>query len=258
MISPKPASIFVSQHQSTMKTENQCASSPSMVNVFDFSLFVLLRQDETERLQAPSMANKGAVAPPLESIATDSTSSLSTISTQDQEDESSVQEVLTLDQDQEDESSIHEVPQRKRSIFSPYWKKTGEKPLELTAFTKASSESVQAAEAPHNPGHERQDRLFPQAEKVVIPSTIPRRSIMGARASSYSNPSLSTFTPRAQTKKSASQSCLRTSRFSGSNSPPRSNSCSSAVGFSDQVDVVIYQKPVETFSEGGWSRFFSK
>jgi hypothetical protein len=248
-----------------MKIENknilQSTSSPD--SVFDFSLFMLLGQDETARLQAPSIAKgAGRDAPSLESITTASSSSLSSFSsslssfsTQYQEDYGSCVPVT-----QQRKRSIH-VQQQKRSIFSHYWTRTGQKPIELTPSTEAStedsSESSVQAEATQNSGHKRQDQLFPQDKKVAVPCTIPRRSIMGERASSYSNPSFSTFNPRALTKKSASQSCLRTSRFSGSNSRTRSNSCSSAVGFSDQVDVVIYQKPAETFSEEGWSRFFS-
>jgi hypothetical protein len=224
----KPAS----QYQSTMMIENNTVleSTSSPVSVFDFSSFVLLRQDETARL--PTIAKGAGDAPPtLESITTASSSSLSSISTQDQ---------------QEYYGSPVQVQQRKRSIFSHYWKKTGHTPIELTPSTEDSSESVQA-EAPQK-----------------------SRSVMGERSSSYSTPSLSnTFTLRTQTRKSASssalevkqggrsyQSCLRTSRFSGSGRP-RSNSCFSAVDFSDQVDVVIYQKPTETYSEEGWSRFFS-
>lgn len=227
----------------------QSPSSP--VSVFDFSSFMQLRQEETARLEAPSVAKVACAAPPLESITTASSSSLSSISTRDQEDDSSIQ-----------------VQQRKRSIFSHYWKKTGEKPIEMTPSTEDSSASV-PAELPQSSSHERLDQLFPQAEKVTIPPTIPRRSIMGERASSYSNPSFSTLNQSAQTKKSVSsselevkrsqcsQSCLRESRFSGSNRRSRSNSCSSAVDFSERVDVVIYEKPVETYSEEGWSRFFS-
>lgn len=239
--------------------------------MLDFSSVLLLRQDETVRLGAPSSIAKGAAgaAPPLlESIPTASFCSiLSSMSTQGQGgDTSSSVRVLQR------KCSI-QVQQQKRSIFSHYWMKTGQNPIELTPSTaEDSSESaLTVVEAPQNFGHDRQEQFFPQqAENVASPaSTIRGRGIMlGERASSYySNPSFSTVTTpaRAQTKKKKSgasqSSCLRTSsRFSGSRnsrSCTSNSACSSGVGFSDQVDVVIYQKPSETYSEEGWSRFFS-
>ena len=157
---------MVSAHYSPQSTTKIKESNTILQNtispvshsvMLDFSSVLLLRQDETVRLGAPSSIAKGAAgaAPPLlESIPTASFCSiLSSMSTQGQGgDTSSSVRVLQR------KCSI-QVQQQKRSIFSHYWMKTGQNPIELTPSTaEDSSESaLTVVEAPQNFGHDRQE-----------------------------------------------------------------------------------------------------
>jgi hypothetical protein len=81
------------------------------------------------------------------------------------------------------------------------------------------------------------------------PETPPRRIVSGSKLRAHSlppSPSLG--------------SCLRETRFSGSSSPRRRLSVESELSVvrfdMEKVNVIHFEKPQETYSEGGWAEHF--
>jgi hypothetical protein len=174
-------------------------------------------------------------------------------------------------------SSPTDRPQR-RSMFTKYWKTTGEEPL-LSLLRRTQELPLSSSQSPPSPITE----LAPTDSTASTDSESPsspisqRRSIFALPSAqrSHSVPSLSAIntTPdphhRPITRKSASSgelkassSCLREARFSGYERRgflnDISHNCSlSRVRFDmESVDVLLFEKPLESYATDGWSENF--
>jgi hypothetical protein len=182
---------------------------------------------------------------------------------------------LSADVEEED------VVLHQRSIFGRYWEKNGAKTVPLR---RVSDPCIQVS---HHTSSLALDAVGSEPPPLLrrVSTGSPtigsprRRSVLGQEYPSYSSiPSdLSDVTTStasisrhpAMNRKSFSsgelsgRSCLREARFSGSKrrSSVRSESSSSvstSVKFDPHVDVRHFQRPLESWSAGGWTEHFAQ
>jgi hypothetical protein len=167
-------------------------------------------------------------------------------------------------------TSTNDRPPR-RSMFTRYWKSTGQEPL-LSLLRRPQVLPLSSIQSPPSP-----TKLAPSTASESPSSPVSqRRSIFALPEAqrSYSVPSLSVIstTPDPHnpiTRKSAlsgelkaSSSCLREVRFSGGKRRASLNdishcSSSSSVRFDmESVDVLLFEKPLESYAADGWSENF--
>jgi hypothetical protein len=232
----------------------QCASPVSVIDITD----VLVQLDQIEtlvELQAPSMPG---LSPPVEIITasfTEETDSISSLSTGVQEEESA------------ENNKKGCLPNR--SIFSKYWEKTGEEPVKPQS--RMASLRRQRAVAG---GMDQSRTYFSQPSEgsdfadcsmrtrcsQEQEQRSRRRSIFGHTAMPASLRSL----PTLATEDEEVRPTFRRKARSASALQERPPSClqrrarrrSSSVSFDEKIDVVIFQKPQEQFSEEGWEQLF--
>jgi len=179
------------------------------------------------------------------------------------DDASSVSSVSSLDEDEVCSSPLV-AP---RSIFKPYWVKNGPS----ASLRRASVESLNNEGSTDTSSASETYEETLKVKEQDKPSSPGRRRIFGEKGVCFSKsePQLSlalvarnTFrkTQSSSTLKShPKESCLRSGRysFSSQKSMRRDSSRSdSSVSFSEDVDVVVYQKPVERYAQTGWSKWF--
>lgn len=164
----------------------------------------------------------------------------------------------------------------RRSIFSHYWRITGQEPLELirehSNMTRTSS-NPQLSALVQEETAEVHSKC--QSHESPSPST-RRRSIFGglersdAHSSIRSLPELNSVPSHTQIEsahktRSISSlrsselliSCLRKSSFNSScQKRDRLHSSTSSVSFDVNVQVITYQNPLENWSDGSWSTLF--
>jgi hypothetical protein len=242
----------------------QCGSP---VSVMDLSaVFEQLDQIEGLKLvQAPAMTG-GLSFPVLDSITASLTEEADSISS------------LSTDAHQDGSAEANEgrcVP-NKRSIFSKYWEMTGEKALKpqnrmaSLRRQRAIADGMDKSRAHYSSQPSEQEGTSCDMLDYSMRTTCSqeqeqqerprRRSIFGHKALPPSLRSLPTMAnedeelkPVFRTKAlsaSALQelpSCLRC------HAPRRR---SSSVSFDEKIDVLVFQKPQEQFSEDGWEQLF--
>ena len=187
---------------------------------------------------------------------------------------------------------LQEELKPKRSIFSRYWKHSGQAPLALVPILEKRapapaallgqepSRSTTSATSPdqllvrshtfRNSSLDQQERLCGADDSSTLSHRSQRRSILGRGSFQYSHTSLPAY--ESQSRRSRSllscrkvqsnselaskdkelQSCLLSAKPAAARR--RSSSCS--VGFSEQVDVLYFQAPKESFAQDGWAQFF--
>jgi hypothetical protein len=164
----------------------------------------------------------------------------------------------------------------RRSIFSHYWRTTGQEPLELirehSKMTRSTSNPRLSSLVP-----EENPRMPSSLQTSDSPATpTRRRSIFGGMDRSVGYSSLRSL-PELNCTPSHSQiecgrkirsisclrsseplvSCLRKSSFDSScKRRERLPSSSSSVSFDAKIQVVTYQTPLENWSDGSWSKLF--
>lgn len=161
----------------------------------------------------------------------------------------------------------------RRSIFKPYWEKTGEtkprlEPVPMSVMVPVQLQQRQQQQ-PQTSTKTDSSSAFFEAHKN------DRRSIFGQGCWSRSEPAislqslaphlcLSTNFRKAHSSSSLQSqpksSCLRRGKFSSSTSSsrrPRRDSDSSSVKFSEDVAVYVFQKSAERFAHEGWSKWFA-
>ena len=154
----------------------------------------------------------------------------------------------------------------RRSVFSKYWKKTGQQPSIQRWTTIAPDQLFQVLESAMQVEFSDFEDLPTSAEPTTpqVPCSPARRSFMPKAERSDSVSSLPAYQQNAMpiTRRIVSscelgerKSCLRHSRFSGIQRRP---STSSSVQFNmDAVDVRHFETPVERYAEEGWDRYFA-
>ena len=237
-------------------------STRSPISVLDFADLIQFDKDESARLQAPELPQRSSAPPPLDSI---------TASQSFEDDDSSTLSSLSLQDPHED--TAEQVEPRKRSIFSLYWEKTGQQPIELmlapapakiASSVSSASDDIVRMNAESFQAHSNNVGIFRKDSPAM------RRSIMGSGSWSYSS-SLPLFpSPEPVSRKkslSASElekktvrrnSCLRQARYSGDRESRRDSelSLSSSVSFDLNVDIVVFQPPKEKWAAEGWDNYF--
>jgi hypothetical protein len=237
-----------------LSSDSKNSAQQSPVSVFDFSAIINLDQDDSGTLQVPSMICQG-VPLSLHSV----TDSITASFTDDSDYHSSV-------------SSLHpeeEATPKKRFVFAQYWEKTGEQPIQLKRHpyslpapnSRTDQEHVESYEKPRLPAHDI------ESDDHAPKRSPERRSIFGNQGPriSYSERSLPLRVPPStstlkMTRKARSASALLDRPPSilrkDCNSRPRRHS-SSSVSFDDKIDVVLFQPPLELWSNGDWSKLFA-
>ena len=225
-------------------------ASRSPVSVVDCSLLLHLGKDERSKRFNREDTKPSPAGDSVTASTVDDTDSLSTLS------------MLSMDKES-NSCSAESVDscQSKRSIFAPYWEKTGQQPDILRRSVSyfpprraqhVAQESTKAAEdCPTSPGG--------------------RRSVLSKGCNSYASaPSLPSFDESTSCDRALSRrktmssgelrtsSCLRESRFSavGAKRWSSERSSCSAVKFAAKVDVRHFEKPIEMYSPGDWSKHF--
>lgn len=218
-----------------MLVTTNAQSSP--VNVIDiWTVIKFNSKDAGQKLQVPPIDSFTASC-------TEDSGSISSVSTQEPLDDATP------------------AGEGRRPIFIQYWKKTGERPIQLKSRTSLpSSISIK-----------QQERIngIPEPSKDGGDGDSPerrgeRRSIFENRyaprhsPSAGSLPAIPHLTPIiARRAKSTSAlpddrplSCLR-------RKGDRPRRRSSSVSFDEKVNVVLFQRPQETWSAEGWSKLFA-
>jgi hypothetical protein len=228
---------YQSLHFTMLSTTN---AQRSPVNVIDiWAVIKLNSKDAGQKLQVLPMESFTASC-------TDDSGSLSSVSTQPLDD------------------SSHEEEDR-RPIFTQYWKKTGEQPIQLKRrhSSRPSSVSIKQQEridGTPEPSEDAEDNGGDGPERRG-----ERRSIFGNRYARHSSsagslPTIPHPTPIMNTRRAKSTSalpddnppsCLRRK----GDRPARKRS--SSVSFDEKVDIVLFQRPQETWSSEGWSKLFA-
>jgi hypothetical protein len=224
--------------------KNSAQQSP--VSVFDFLAIINLDQDESGTLQVPSMICQG-VPPSLDSV----TDSITASFTDESDYHSSVPSL------QHEEGATP----KKRFVFAQYWEKTGEQPIQLkrrsyslpAPNSRTNQEHVETYKKPRWPAYIESDDHAPKRSPE-------RRSIFGNQGPriSYSERSVQLRVPPTRKARSASALLDRPPSIlrKDCNSRPRRHS-SSSVSFDDKIDVVLFQPPLEHWSNGDWSKLFT-
>jgi len=240
----------------------QCGSPVSVIDIS--AVFEQLDQLESLKLRAPSMTRLSFPVDSITASFTEETDSISSLSTGAHQDDDSAGEG-----DREREAN-------QRSIFSKYWQLTGEKPLKPQSRMaslrrqRAIADGMYKSRAhcfSHPSQHEGTNsdmadcsmRTTCSQEQHERPR---RRSIFGHKALPPSLRSLPTMVNEEEAiapifhKKTRSASALQERPASCLRCHAASRRRSSSVSFDEKIDVVIFQKPQEQFSEDGWEQLF--
>lgn len=215
--------------------------------------------------------------------------SLALDSTRDSVDEHSSSSHLPLqlvtpspaDDDDDDSSSVSTISggeeadnSSRRSIFKPYWDKSGVKPSPEQQAVPIS------VSIPKNCNEKlpTRDSSYERTSVVAEPKKEDdaRRKIFGRGSWSRSEPVLSlsylapqissTFSKAHRSTSSLEEgttrkgSCLRRGKFSGRSSSRRESDASSdtsIVTFSQDVSVFVFPKSAERWAQTGWSKWFA-
>jgi hypothetical protein len=204
-------------------------------------------------------------------------SSLSSHSLSDAETNAIVQEVSEETSDKG--STLCTKEERRRSIFSPYWKTTGQEPLQLMQEHSCMTRSFSNPRLSLLNLEEAQNELEQVTSRIAVPhpppsTTSKQRSIFGGsieRSEIYSSfrslPEMCATPSQAQMEcapKRRSISCLRRSeplvsclrKSSTLSSSKKVSSHSSSVSFDAQIQVITYQVPLQHWSNGSWLKLF--
>lgn len=183
-------------------------------------------------------------------------------------DDSSIISALSYDEDDQESSPP-------RSIFAKYWKKNQGEVKNARVTGKQSTPRIPTVETTslEESSVISYERSLMVNEGVQCVSPVTRRRIFEKKCLSESSPTLTLISlaslshdKAVRKAKSASTlleqrpraSCLRPSRFSGGKRLDFDSSSSFAsVSFSDRVDTIVFEKPVENWAANGWSAWFS-
>ena len=234
-----------------MKSIDLASRSP--VSVVDLSLLARLGQEDSKLLS--HLENSTKPLPFVDSV---------TASTDDDTDSLSTLSALSLDKETSCSAVCEDGSELTRSIFAPYWEKTGQHPAVLRRRSTSDEPPKRAHQVvqPRAPEHLDATRR--------APASPGRRSVLSRGCNLYASaPSLPTFDESSRHERSItrktmssgelkSSSCLRESRFSrvGGKRWSSERSSSSGVKFSTKVDVHHFIPPIEIFSSGDWAKHF--
>jgi hypothetical protein len=231
------------------------------VNVVDFASLIEFDEISPSKLKAPELTRSMRLVRTRDSLTASSTA--------DEEDEvlsfSSSLSSHSEDENDQDlggfeiQTSRSGREEDRRSIFSHYWKTTGQEPLELI---RENSHSI--IRSPANARLSLLDKEDPPAP--VTPRHKSRRSIFGmerseVHASMRSLPEMSAVSSAERmesARKTRSASCLQSKRLPSClrKSDRSTASSSSSVTFDAQVQVITFERPIENWSDGSWTKVF--
>jgi hypothetical protein len=240
----------------------------SPVNVADFARMIEfgVQPNVATGLMAPCLSKHWAITTAIEAAMKDSvTESCST----DDEVLSFSSSLSSHSQNEEDLDLGFEIQSRtssnsrkreenRRSIFSHYWKNTGQEPLELIREQPRSLPrsprkmhlslmAKETAPAPVSPKKSPSRSIFglPTSENLSSMQSLPEMRIISSSERLQSN------------RRTRSTSCLHTKRLpSCLRKSERSIASSSSVSFNAKVQVITFQAPVENWSDGSWTKVF--
>jgi hypothetical protein len=211
----------------------------------------------------------------------------------DDDDDVSFASSLSSHQDLQEDSQHHllfvragsrrtdDEASRRRSIFSHYWKTTGQQPMELIHEHSNISRSKSNTDLTCLEQAQPQAPQDPEEQAAVLSTVTTRRSIFGGLSSlqdDQQQPQVLATTrslpeichspsPLFSTRKAQSVPCLRSTgppkRLPSCLRPPgrfRSNStssCSSSVSFDAEIQVITYETPLEQYTDGSWTKMFT-
>lgn len=211
-----------------------------------------------------------ASTPPLDLV---------TLGSEDCSDDVSSVSSCSINEDPENDFSSYPPhnscsPSTPRSIFKRYWGTQDEQQghtLHRPLPTEISTHFIRLLTEEENPAPQNvYEETLREREQDAQPGLVPkRRSIFSNQYKSNSSPSfrsqkyldLRKIQSASALGPKPTKSCLRLSRFSGSDNDlrlsQRSSGSDNAVRFSQKVEVTLFHPSLERYAQEGWSDFFA-